>query len=700
MPEPHDLSATTPASLRVPGAVLLRDGVHFGVYAGQATSVQVVIFDAGGRSVVASQQLHAQGDGFWSGTVANAVVGTIYAFRADGPYDPKNGFRYQKNKCLLDPYARQITGSFVWSDAHLDTGPEGVDNAAFTVKAVVVDTDDFDWQSDKPLATPMSETILYEVHVKGFSQLQPDVEPALRGTYRALSAPASIAHFKRLGVTALNLLPVHYHIDESRLVQAGQVNYWGYNTLGFFAADPRYAVSDARTEFREMVRGLHAAGIEVILDVVYNHTAEGNEHGPTLSWRGLDNPGYYRLPDGHADSYENFSGCGNTINMSSAVTRMMVLDSLRYWVTDMHVDGFRFDLAAILGRTDHGFDRDAPFFREIAADPVLSRVKLIAEPWDIGPNGYRFGQFPAQWSEWNDQFRQRVRRYWVHHGSRADLASSLAGSSETFEASGRSAQASVNYICAHDGFTLLDLLSYNDKHNLANGEENRDGSSDNHNWNCGHEGPTNDTSVLSRRARIRRSLLATLFLARGVPMLMAGDEAGRTQLGNNNAYCQDNATTWFDWAQSDQETIEFTRAMMTLRQRFEQLQSTHWLTGENGRGLPDVQWLEPDGGVIDPAHWHTAANNGFAMWLNGPDTLLALFNGGDADQTFALPDGQWQLILDTSLARSFSFDAAQSTCNGALLVRSRSVIVLQSNAAGDGTRNDIAPAGADMPEIE
>lgn len=657
------------------GATSTDQGVNFSVYAGNATAVQVVLFDALGKSEVSCHALHRSDEGFWHVLIEGAGVGTVYGYRAQGPYEPSSGHRYQDSKLLLDPYARAVVGNFIWTQAHLDHGRDCEDNAAYMVKARVVDSGDFDWSNDQPPAIPMADTVLYELHVKGFTQRHPDIPAQIRGTYLGLASAAAINHFQTLGVTSINLLPVHFHVDEDHLVQRGKVNYWGYNTLGFFTVDPRYAISDPRTEFRQMVRQLHGAGIEVILDVVYNHTAEGNENGPTISWRGLDNAAYYRLPNGQMDHFENHSGCGNTLNMSHPATLKMVIDSLRYWVQEMHVDGFRFDLAAIMGRTDNGFSCTAPFFAAINNDPVLSQVKLIAEPWDIGPNGYRFGQFPAPWSEWNDQFRRGIRSYWIQHGSRVELASCLGGSADVFSGSGRPPQASINYVCAHDGFTLTDLLSYDVKHNEANGENNRDGSNDNQNWNCGHEGPTDLLGVVALRSRIKRAILTTLLLSRGVPMLMAGDETGRTQGGNNNAYCVDNPVTWLNWGDVDDSLFQFTSELLNLRRRFPQIRATDWLDGSNAQGQPDVRWLEADGSDIEPGTWHSSESNALATLLDGDPSLLMIFNGSAADETFNLPAGRWQIEMDSALRDPFDLTNQTAVYEEVYLMKARAVAV-------------------------
>ncbi|MEO8351978.1 MAG: glycogen debranching protein GlgX, partial [Chthoniobacteraceae bacterium] len=513
------------------GATLDDDGVNFALFSEHATKVELCLFDAPD----AERESHCiplpeKTNQVWHGFLPDARPGQVYGYRVHGPHEPTRGHRFNPRKVLLDPYAKCIARELRWDDAVLD--PER-DNAHCAPLGCVVDTA-FDWNGDKPWRTPWHETVVYELHVKGFTKQHPDVPEKLRGTYAGVASPAAIEHLRELGVTAVELLPVHYHIDEHFLASKGRVNYWGYNTLGFLAPDPRYAAcgpEGAVREFQEMVRALHAAGIEVILDVVYNHTAEGNEHGPTLSLKGIDNAAYYRLADDCA-RYVDFTGCGNSLNVAHPRTLQLIMDSLRHWALEMHVDGFRFDLASALARELWEVDRLGAFFDIIHQDPVLSEVKLIAEPWDLGPGGYQVGNFPVLWSEWNGNYRDCVRRFWKGRGgSVGELASRLAGSSDLYAQNGRRPSASVNFITAHDGFTLRDLVSYNDKHNEANGEDNRDGCNDNDSWNCGAEGPTDDAAIITVRARQQRNLLATLLLSQGVPMLLAGDEFGQTQHG-------------------------------------------------------------------------------------------------------------------------------------------------------------------------
>ncbi len=553
----------------------------------------------------------------------------------------------------------------------------------------------FDWQDDAPPAIPLDRSVLYEVHVKGFTRLHPEVPQALRGTYEGFSSPPAIAHLKRLGVTAVNLLPVHQSVSEQPLVRKGLANYWGYSTIGFFAPDSRFARHDPVMEFKTMVRELHRAGIEVILDVVYNHTAEGDHRGPTLSMRGLDNRSYYHLRRNLAGHYENYAGTGNALNLGHPRVLQMVMDSLRYWVTEMHVDGFRFDLAATLGRYSHaeggsdgGFDRHAAFFHAMRQDPVLARVKLIAEPWDAGIGGYQLGQFPPGWSEWNDRFRDSVRSFWVSKGSyRGDLARRLEGSSDLFRHAGRRPQASLNYVTAHDGFTLEDLVSYSHKHNEANGEDNRDGSSDNRSWNCGHEGPTDLLMVTALRARLKRALLASLLLSQGVPMLLGGDELGRTQRGNNNAYNQDNDISWFDWSSADDDLIEYTRWLIALRAQYPQLRRTHWLhhrSPGSGEHVPgDAIWLHRLGREMTPAQWEESGRYVFGLRLSPREAhdadLLMLLNAEASDAMFHLPGGGWQLVLDTG--QRDGRPERQALAEERILLKSRSLTLLERAAS-------------------
>ena len=597
-------------------------------------------------------------------------AGQLYGYRVHGPEDPSLGHRFNPRKVLLDPYARVIARGLTWHPLVLD--PAG-DTAAVAPLTQVVESQ-FDWGDDRPPRIPWNETIIYELHVKGFTQQHPNVPEQLRGTYAGLGCPPVIEYFHQLGVTAIELLPIHYHLDEHFLNSRGRTNYWGYNTLGYFAPDPRFAsntMGDALQEFRQTVRALHAAGIEVILDVVYNHTAEGNEAGPTLLFRGIDNANYYRL-DNNRERYVDFSGTGNSLHVGHPRTLQLIMDSLRYWAKEMHVDGFRFDLASALARDLWEVDRLGSFFDIIQQDPILSEVKLIAEPWDLGPSGYQVGNFPVLWSEWNGKYRDSIRRFWKGHGGTiAELASRLSGSSDLYADDGRAPTASVNFITAHDGFTLRDLVSYNHKHNEANGEENRDGTNDNESWNCGVEGPADDAGVNALRARQQRNFLATLLLSQGVPMLLAGDEFGQTQNGNNNAYCQDSPVAWLNWDLSDGQRalLEFTREVVHLRKTQPVFRRRRFFLGRpiHGAEIKDLYWLKPDGNEMSDADWNTGHARCLGMALPGDqiaeadergecltgDSFAILLNAHNELVPFRLGarrrDLRWKCILDTGV---------------------------------------------------
>jgi glycogen operon protein len=615
-------------------------GVNFALFSAHAENVGLCLWEGESLRVLPLPECTDQ---VWHGYLPGAAPGLCYAYRVAGPSGP--GHRFDPRRRLVDPYARELVGDF----SHDPRRPPERE-----LRARVVDPT-FDWGDDAPPDVPWRDSVLYEVHVKGATRLHPEVPEPLRGTYAGLASPVMIEHFRRLGVTAVNLLPIHGFLDEKRLLQLGLRNYWGYNTLAFFAPEPRYAARiDGRTamdEFRSMVRSLHAAGIEVILDVVYNHTAETDESGPTISFRGIDNATYYRLAPDDPDRYENYSGCGNTFGLAQPRVLQLVMDSLRYWAGEMHVDGFRFDLATSL-------TRDSAFLAAVMQDPLLSRKKLIAEPWDLGPDGYRLGSFPPGWSEWNDRFRDDVRAFWLTSGVGVGaLAQRLAGSSEIFRHDGRAPSASVNFITAHDGFTLRDLVSFQDKHNEANGERNRDGHGNNLSCNGGVEGDTLDPDVMECRRRLQRALLVTLFTAQGVPMLQGGDELGRTQAGNNNAYCQDNTLTWLDWPNADQELIEFAAGLIALRRRFGQLRRAAWLDGAKGAdGRRDVLWWHPAGREMEAGDWQEprAPLSGTLGMLLAPvaengglgQLLLALFNRNAAPFDFRLPQGKWQRLCE------------------------------------------------------
>ncbi|HRP28416.1 MAG TPA: glycogen debranching protein GlgX [Burkholderiaceae bacterium] len=659
------------------GAHCVEGGVNFAVFSGHADAIELCLFDAAGERETARLPMPGRSGDIWHGYLPDAGAGLVYALRAHGRWQPELGHRFDPDKWLLDPYAREIVGGLDWRR-----------DRAHALKARVIDEPAPAADPPRP-RTPLADTVLYEAHVKGLTMLHAGVPEKLRGTYAGLASDAVIAHLQRLGVTAISLLPVHQHLDEERLAAHGLTNYWGYNTVGFFAVEPRYASSAApRDEFRAMVRALHAAGIEVILDVVYNHTAETDAAGPTISWRGLDNLAYYRTLPGQPGVLDNPTGCGNALNLGHPRVLQMVMDSLRYWAQQMEVDGFRFDLAPVLARGDEGFDARAAFLQCVAQDPVLAGVKLIAEPWDIGPGGYQLGAFPPGWLEWNDRFRDATRRYWLAgESSRGEFAQRLCASSDTFQARGRAPAASVNFIAAHDGFTLRDLLTYEQKRNAANGENNRDGSDTNHGWNCGAEGETADPEVLARRDLLQRALLATLLFAQGTPMLCSGDELGHSQDGNNNAYCQDNATTWIAWQSADEDLIAFTAGVLALRRGLRPLPA-HWASGEpDAQGVVELAWFDLDGRALDASAWRDpqartlGALIGAAGGADGAARpLLLLLNAEREARQFALPDGVWTVRLDSANA---AHSALRVRGGNRLTLSAHSLVLL---AAAGGTK--------------
>jgi glycogen operon protein len=659
-------------------------GVNFALFSEHATKVELCLFDDRQARVETQRiELRERDDQVWHCYLVDLLPGQLYGYRVHGPYEPARGLRFNPNKMLLDPYAKAIGRDLRWDDALFgykigdpagDLSFDDRDSAAFAPLAAVMDTA-FTWGDDRPLRTPWHKTLIYELHVKGFTQRHPDVTEELRGSYAALGSEASIKHLQSLGVTAVELMPVHHHVDDRHLLERGLSNYWGYNTLSFFAPDLRYASRHSPRksvqEFKIMVRSLHAAGIEVILDVVYNHTAEGNQLGPTLSWRGIDNSSYYRLSPQDRRYYMDFTGCGNTLNMIHPRVLQVIMDSLRYWVTEMHVDGFRFDLASTLARELHAVNKLGAFFDIIHQDPILSQVKLIAEPWDVGEGGYQVGNFPVLWTEWNGKYRDCVRRFWKGEGrTSAELATRLAGSSDLYQHDGRQPFASINFITCHDGFTLQDLVSYNDKHNEANGEGNKDGTNDNNSWNSGVEGPTADPAVRRLRARRKRNFLSTLLLSQGVPMLYGGDELGHSQNGNNNAYCQDNELTWLDWELDEerQQFLEFVRLLGQIRQEQPVFHRRRFLQGRpiRGEGIKDVSWFAPGGQEMSDTDWHGGSAHCVGMRLAGDqigemdehgepivgDTLLLLLNAHDHPVSFTLPvtrpEHHWERLVDTA----------------------------------------------------
>ena len=617
------------------GATPSAEGVNFALYSEQATGVDLCLFDAPeAPREFARLRLPEHTDRIWHGFVPGLRAGQLYGWRVYGPHAPERGLRFRPGKLLLDPCARAFSGDVRLGPEllvpDLDSPTADHDVAPGMPRAVVIDDRAFDWGNDLPPRTPLAQSVIYELHVRGFTKTCPGIPPELRGTYAGLAHPAATEYLRALGVTAVELLPVHQHADEPHLVRRGMTNFWGYSTVGFFAPHAGYAAADPRAgahvdEFKAMVRALHAVGIEVILDVVYNHTAEGDEHGPTLCLRGIDNPAYYRLEPRDPSRYLDFTGCGNTLNVLHENTLRIVLDSLRYWVSEMHVDGFRFDLApALLRGRDTGVEQSAPFLTIMHQDPVISRVKLIAEPWDVGHGGYRVGSFPVGWAEWNGRYRDTVRRWWRGDPAQAsELGCRLGGSSDLYEHSGKGPSASINFVASHDGFTLHDLVTYERKRNEANGEENRDGDNHNHSCNHGCEGETGDEAVNRLRRRQKRNLLATLFLSQGVPMLAAGDECARTQGGNNNAYCQDNPTGWFDWTRLDdppaRHLLEFTRRLIALRHAHPVFRRPKFLRGRGARPgvAPDAQWFSPAGVELSGDEWRDPDRRALGLLLRG-----------------------------------------------------------------------------------
>ncbi len=672
------MSAVWPGQPYPLGATWDGQGVNFALFSEHAEKVELCLFDPQGRRETERIPLREQTDRVWHCYLPDARPGLLYGYRVHGPYAPEKGQRFNPNKLVLDPYAKAIAGALRWSDAHFgyriknrqhDLSFDPRDSASGMPKCQVIDPA-FTWGGDRPPCTPCHETVIYEVHVKGFTVRHPDVPPQLRGTYAGLATAPAVGYLKRLGVTAVELMPVHAFVDDRHLVQRGLRNYWGYNSIGFFAPDRRYSATGHVNEFKTMVKTLHSAGIEVILDVVYNHTAEGNHLGPTLCFRGIDNTAYYRLAADNPRYYKDYTGCGNTLNMMHPRVLQLIMDSLRYWVLEMHVDGFRFDLASALARELHEVDRLGAFFDIIHQDPVLSQVKLIAEPWDLGEGGYQVGNFPVGWTEWNGKYRDAVRAYWKGEGGLiGDLAYRLTGSSDLYSHNGRRPYASINFVTAHDGFTLHDLVSYNEKHNQANLEDNRDGESHNQSWNCGAEGPTDDPAVLALRERQKRNLLATLFLSQGVPMLVAGDEMGRTQQGNNNAYCQDSPISWVDWELQPQqrELLAFVQDLIRLRKAHPLLRRRNFFQGRDiaGNGIKDITWLNPDGREMSGEEWSQSFARCLGIYLAGDaldeldrqgqaisdDDFLLLINAHHEEIPFLLPAYRrkirWGLMLDT-----------------------------------------------------
>ncbi|MBA2751672.1 MAG: glycogen debranching protein GlgX [Actinobacteria bacterium] len=678
-------------------------GTNFSVFSEAAERVELCLFDDDGQET--RIELSETTALCWHGYIPTVGPGQRYGFRVHGPNDPAWGHRCNPNKLLIDPYAKAIEGQVDWSEAvfpykfkdHEDWG-NNADSAPHMPKSVVV-SPWFDWDNDRHPQTPYHETVVYELHVKGFTQRHPEIPEELRGTYAGLSHPAAVDYLANLGVTAIELLPVHQFVHDAHLVDKGLRNYWGYNSIGFLAPHNEYSAGGQRgqqvQEFRQMVKTMHTAGIEVILDVVYNHTAEGNHLGPMLSFKGIDNAAYYRLVDKDRRYYYDTTGTGNSLDMRQSHVLQLIMDSLRYWVTEMHVDGFRFDLAAALARQFHEVDKLSAFFDLIQQDPIVSQVKLIAEPWDLGEGGYQVGNFPPLWSEWNGRYRDTVRDYWRgEHRTLADFAYRFTGSSDLYESDGRRPYASVNFVTAHDGFTLSDLVSYNDKHNEANGEGNRDGESHNRSWNCGAEGPTDDPAVLDLRCRQRRNFLTTMLLSQGIPMILAGDEMGRTQGGNNNAYCQDNEVSWIDWEAMDGPMVVFANRLVQIRRNHPVFHRRRFFQGRplHGAGVSDIAWLRPDGTEMSDEDWQTGTVTSMGVFMNGEaihapgprgepvvdESFLVLFNAHYESMKLTLPDSRfgerWIRMVDTadSLSEGDSAKAGEG-----VEVESRSIVLMR-----------------------
>jgi glycogen operon protein len=675
-------------------------GTNFALFSEAAEQVELCLFDeAGTETRVGLTEV----DGFvWHGYLPSISPGQRYGYRVHGRYDPRDGSRCAPSKLLLDPYGKALEGDVTWDEALFDyqwadaRKPNTADSAAFMPKNVVINPF-FDWGNDRPPRIPYHETVIYEAHVRGLTLRHPEIPLHQRGTYAGLAHPAIIEHLRRVGVTAVELMPVHQFVPEQAMMQRGLTNYWGYNTIGFLAPHNRYCSAgqsgEQVSEFKAMVKALHSAGIEVILDVVYNHTAEGDHRGPTLSFRGIDNAAYYRLDDREHWRYIDYTGCGNSLNVRHPHSLQLIMDSLRYWILEMHVDGFRFDLASALAREFYDVDRLSTFFDLVQQDPVVSQVKLIAEPWDVGVGGYQVGNFPPLWTEWNGKYRDTVRDFWRGRPSTLpEFASRLTGSSDLYETSSRRPVASINFVTCHDGFTLADLVSYNTKHNEGNGEDNRDGTDDNRSWNCGVEGPAEDPRVLELRARQQRNFLVTLFCSQGVPMMCAGDEIGRTQGGNNNAYCQDNEVSWVDWsrASGERDLLAFTERLARLRREHPVFRRRRFfLSG-------DIQWLTPAGAEMTEPDWQAGYAKSVAVLLDGtaisePDPrgdpvtdnrFLLLFNAGAEPITFTLTEpklgGEWEIVVDTTYPEGIG--NADLTPKSKVEVAGRAVIVLESEA--------------------
>jgi isoamylase len=681
------------------GAVWDGEGTNFSIFSEVASSVDLCLFDnTGNEERIPLEEVDAY---CWHAYLPGVGAGQRYGYRVHGPWEPENGHRANPSQLLIDPYAKAIDGNIDWDPSCFPYLPDDVDARNDTdsgphIPKSVVANPFFDWEGDRHPDTSMDDTVIYELHVKGFTALHPDIPESQRGTYSGLAHPASVDYLQNLGITAVELLPVHHFVHDHHLVHKGLRNYWGYNSIGYFAPHSDYSSSGTRGqqvyEFKGMVKALHAAGIEVILDVVYNHTAEGNHLGPMLSFKGIDNAAYYRLVPDDKRYYFDTTGTGNSLNMRHPYALQLIMDSLRYWVTEMHVDGFRFDLAATLARELYEVDRLSTFFDIIHQDPTLSQVKLIAEPWDVGEGGYQVGNFPVQWSEWNGKYRDTVRDFWRGEpATLGEMAYRLTGSSDLYQSNGRTPVASVNFITAHDGFTLADLVSYNEKHNKANEEGNADGESHNRSWNCGEEGPSDDPEVLACRRRQQRNFLTTLMLSQGVPMLLGGDEVGRSQGGNNNAYCQDNEISWTDWTEVDEDLLDFTRQLVELRAESPTFRRRSWFHGRKIRGVPDIEWLKPDGSSMSDEDWDTGHASSLAMFLNGDaigqkdrrgrpivdQSFLLAFNASPEKIDWKIPPsfkGGWHALIDTG---GDGFYKEPLPVKGSFTVGPRSTVVLR-----------------------
>ncbi len=700
------------------GATFDGTGTNFSLFSEHAERIELCLLSDDLNEVRVEVQ---EVDGHvWHCYLPEVQPGQLYGYRVYGPYAPEQGHRFDPSKLLLDPYAKSIQGQIDWDPALFSykfddpDARQEADSAPHAMYSVVINPF-FDWDGDRQLRIPYHESVIYEAHVKGLTQLHPEIPESQRGTYAGVAHPTMIGHYKKLGITAVELMPVHQFVNDGTLVEKGLSNYWGYNSIGFFAPQNTYSSTGEGEhevqEFKAMVRDLHRAGIEVILDVVYNHTAEGNHLGPTLSFKGIDNAAYYRLVEDDQQFYMDYTGTGNSLNVLHPHSLQLIMDSLRYWVTEMHVDGFRFDLASTLARDFYAVDKLSTFFEMIQQDPVISQVKLIAEPWDVGPGGYQVGNFPPQWTEWNGKFRDTVRDFWRGEPSTlGEFASRLTGSADLYENSGRRPVASINFVTAHDGFTLRDLVSYNEKHNEANGEDNNDGESHNRSWNCGVEGPTDDDEVLTLRARQQRNIIATLLLSQGVPMVVHGDELGRTQLGNNNTYCQDSELSWINWESIDQPLIEFTAQVTKIRHEHPIFRRSRFFDGrpvrrEEGQGLPDIVWVKADGTEMKPEDWDSGFGRSVGVFYNGlgirePDArgrrikdknFLMLFNADDNTVKFKLPNREyspfWEVLIDTASSTEpppvKAGDVVELTTKSTMILRaySGSEEVVDSSAA-------------------